>query len=166
MEKETATQADLMETIALLERLHITYWLDGGWGVDVLLGRQTRAHRDIDIDFDSRRTGELLEALQGEGYVITTDWRPARIELYHPERSYIDIHPLLLAEDGTAKQADLEGGWYLFEADYFAKAAFAGKTIPCISAKGQKAFHAGYELREVDLHDIRNIERLLGQGDA
>ena len=36
-----------------------------------------------------------------------------------------------------------------------------GRTIPCISAKGQKVFHTGYELREVDKHDIRNIDHLL-----
>ena len=63
--------------------------------------------------------------------------------------------------DGTAKQADLEGGWYEFEADYFGSVVFEGRTIPCISAKGQKVFHTGYELREVDKHDIRNIDHLL-----
>lgn len=36
-----------------------------------------------------------------------------------------------------------------------------GKTIPCISVKGQKIFHTGYELREVDKHDIEIIENLL-----
>ena len=90
-----------------------------------------------------------------------TDWRPVRIELYHPELSYVDIHPFVINDDGTAKQADLEGGWYEFEADYFGSAVFEGRTIPCISAKGQKVFHTGYELREVDKHDIRNIDHLL-----
>ena len=90
-----------------------------------------------------------------------TDWRPVRIELYHPELSYVDIHPFVINDDGTAKQADLEGGWYEFEADYFGSAVFEGRTIPCISAKGQKVFHTGYERREVDKHDIRNIDHLL-----
>ena len=92
---------------------------------------------------------------------IETDWRPVRIELHHPERGYLDIHPFVLSKDGTAKQADLEGGWYEFEADYFGRAVFAGREIPCISAKGQEIFHAGYEPREVDLHDMKIIEELL-----
>lgn len=161
MKKETAEQKDLFEVLDFLEEWNITYWLDGGWGVDALIGRQTREHRDIDIDFDSRHTDRLLAALLAAGYVMETDWRPVRIELYHPERGYLDIHPFVLAEDGTAKQADLEGGWYEFEPDYFGRTVFAGRGIPCISAKGQKVFHTGYEPREVDLHDMEMLEEFL-----
>lgn len=161
MKKETAGQKDLFVVLDFLEELDITYWLDGGWGVDALVGRQTREHRDIDIDFDSRHTDRLLTALLAAGYVMETDWRPVRIELHHPERGYLDIHPFVLAEDGTAKQADLEGGWYEFEPDYFGRTVFAGREIPCISAEGQKAFHTGYEPREVDLHDMEMLEEFL-----
>ena len=109
MKKETAGQKDLFEVLDFMEELDITYWLDGGWGVDVLIGRQTREHRDVDINFDSRHTDGLLDALLAAGYVIETDWRPVRIELHHPERGYLDIHPFVLSKDGTAKQADLRG---------------------------------------------------------
>jgi lincosamide nucleotidyltransferase A/C/D/E len=37
---------------------------------------------------------------------------------------------------------------------------FEGKTIPCISLKGQKVFHSGYELRDKDKHDISILESL------
>ena len=161
IKKETVTKTDLLKVLDLMEASGIQYWLDGGWGVDVLVGKQTREHRDVDINFDARCTDVLLDALVSRGYEIVTDWRPVRIELYHPELSYVDIHPFVINDDGTAKQADLEGGWYEFEADYFGSAVFEGRTIPCISAKGQKVFHTGYELREVDKHDIRNIDHLL-----
>ena len=46
------------------------------------------------------------------GYKIDTDWKPVRIELYSDELGYLDIHPFVLNESGTSKQADLEGGWY------------------------------------------------------
>lgn len=29
-------------------------WLDGGWGVDALLGRQTRPHDDMDIVIEQK----------------------------------------------------------------------------------------------------------------
>ena len=103
----------------LLEKTGITYWLDGGWGVDVLAGRQTRTHRDIDIDFDAQYMEKLLDMLLYIGYKIDTDWKPVRIELYSDELGYLDIHPFVLNEDGTSKQTDLEGGWYEFEKDYF-----------------------------------------------
>lgn len=160
-QKEAASKEDLIYVLNLMDSLNIRYWLDGGWGVDVLVGEQTREHRDIDIDFDSGHTDELIKLLTARGYLIATDWLPVRIELYHPDRSYLDLHPFLLSDDGWAKQSNLEGGWYEFEPDFFGSAEFLGRKIPCISPKGQKIFHTGYELREVDKHDIKNIDRLL-----
>lgn len=90
-------------------------WRLGG---DVLAGKQTRKHRNIDINFDSRCTNQLLEILIERGYEIVVDLRPVRIELYHMQHSYIDIHPFVLNENGTAKQADLDGGFYEFEAAF------------------------------------------------
>lgn len=155
--KETTTKEDVMTVIKILEDAGITYWLDGGWGIDALVGRQTRAHRDIDIDFDARHTEELLKILADYGYEVDTDWTPVRIELYSKEFGYLDIHPFVLNDDGTSKQANPEGGWYEFEADYFGNAVFEGKTIPCISVKGQKVFHTGYKLRDIDKHDMEMI---------
>lgn len=106
IKKETVTKADLLKVLDLMETSGMRYWLDGGWGVDVLLGKQTREHRDVDINFDARYTDALLRTLVSHGYEITTDWRPVRIELCHPELSYVDIHPFVINEDGTAKQAD------------------------------------------------------------
>lgn len=156
--KETTTKEDVMTVIKILEDAGITYWLDGGWGIDALVGRQTRAHRDIDIDFDARHTEELLKILADYGYEVDTDWTPVRIELYSKEFGYLDIHPFVLNDDGTSKQANPEGGWYEFEADYFGNAVFEGKTIPCISVKGQKVFHTGYKLRDIDKHDMEMLE--------
>lgn len=158
--KETATQDDLFKVLDLLDRTEIRYWLDGGWGVDVLAGKQTREHRDIDINFDARYTDRLLNVLKENGYQIETDWSPVRVELYHPQLGYIDVHPFVLEQNGTAKQADLEGGWYTFEADIFGNAVFHERNIPCISVKGQRLFHSGYELRDTDRHDLNIIEHL------
>ena len=156
--KEITTKEDLMTIINLLEDSNIKYWIDGGWGVDILAGKQTRNHRDIDVDFDAQHTEELLKILLKYGYEVDTDWKPVRIELYSEKYGYLDIHPFILNEDGTSKQADLEGGFYEFEKDFFSNAIFEGKTIPCISLKGQKIFHSGYEIRDKDKQDISVLE--------
>ena len=158
--KEATTKGDLLTVIDLLDKAGITYWIDGGWGVDILAGKQTRVHRDIDINFDSQSTEKMLNMLLECGYEVDTDWKPVRIELYSPKYGYLDIHPFVLNKDGTAKQADLEGGWYEFEKDLFGNAVFEGKTIPCISVKGQKIFHSGYDLRDKDKHDILILENV------
>lgn len=162
--KEITKKEDLFVLLDLLDRLGMRYWVDGGWGVDILVGRQNREHRDLDINFDGQFTDILLAALEEIGYYITTDWRPCRMELYHPELGYIDIHPMVIADDGSAKQADLFGGWYKFAADYFTSAVFAGRTIPCISAKAQQIFHSGYELQEKDRFDMQNLNAHLAKG--
>ena len=66
--KEITTKEDLMKVIELFENTGITYWLDGGWGVDILAGKQTRIHRDIDINFDAQHTEKLLNVLLNLGY--------------------------------------------------------------------------------------------------
>lgn len=162
-QKEIATQEDLMMVLDVLDGLNIRYWLDGGWGVDVLAGKQTREHRDIDINFDAEYTNQLLDVLKRKGYEIVVDANPVRIELYHPLHSYIDIHPFILKDDGTAKQADFEGGFFEFESDLFGFSMFCDRLIPCISLKGQTLFHTGYELREVDHHDLKILAQLSKQ---
>lgn len=74
--------------INLLENVGIAYWIDGGWGVDLLAGKQTREQRDIDIDFDAQHTEKLLRLLLDYEYEADTDWRPVRIEkaAWQPEK--------------------------------------------------------------------------------
>jgi hypothetical protein len=58
------TAQDALELYALFEKNGIAVCVDGGWGVDALIGRQTRLHADLDIAIEHRdvpRVRELLE---------------------------------------------------------------------------------------------------------
>lgn len=158
--KDIVTKEILLEVLDLLDSMEMRYWIEGGWGIDILLGRQNREHRDVDVDVDGEHLEALLNKLIEKGYEIAADWSPCRIELYHPELSYIDIHPLIINKDGSARQADPHGGWYEFEAKWFCTAVFEGQVIPCISVEAQKAFHSGYEHKEADKIDMKNLDRL------
>lgn len=160
MKKENTSQKDLLTVIEIFEKSNIKYWLDGGWGVDVLSGKQTRVHRDIDINYDANEKEKLLKILFEYGYQIETDCGDIRMELYSQELGYLDIHPFHLDDDGGAKQANPEGGWFEFPACFFGTALFADKNISCISLEGQLLFHTGYELREKDKHDIAILKQL------
>ena len=75
------TLEQVVAVMDILRSLSCQFWLEGGWGVDALVGRQTRSHRDVDIDFDGTFEEEVLAALLAMGYAIEMDWRPNRVEL-------------------------------------------------------------------------------------
>ena len=158
--KASVSKDELFRVLDLLDKTGIAYWLDGGWGVDALVGRQTREHRDVDIDFDAAATGALLRVLAQSGYTIETDQSPVRIELHSDTLGYLDIHPFVLQSDGGARQANPEGGWWSFRARYFGETVFEGRAVRCISVAGQLAFHSGYEPRAVDRHDLTLLQAL------
>lgn len=59
------------EVLAVLERLErtgIECWVDGGWGIDALLGAQTRPHRDLDLVLDRTQIRSARRALTPLGY--------------------------------------------------------------------------------------------------
>jgi lincosamide nucleotidyltransferase A/C/D/E len=128
--------------------------------VDALVGHQTRAHRDVDIDIDAGREEAVLAALAELGYRVDTDWRPNRVELASSGRGWVDLHPLLLKEDGSGRQAALGGGYHVFPAAFFTVGSLGGKSVPCVSAAAQRLFRTGYELRAVDAHDLALLDEL------
>ncbi|MGZ4382041.1 MAG: nucleotidyltransferase domain-containing protein, partial [Gaiellaceae bacterium] len=40
---------DVLEVLAALGEAGVRASLEGGWGVDALVGRQTREHEDLDL---------------------------------------------------------------------------------------------------------------------
>lgn len=152
-----ADKNSFLMIVDLLTEMKIRFWVEGGWGIDVLIGKQTRDHRDIDIDFDAAAESRLLKKLSELDFQITTDERPTRVEFYHPKYGFLDLHPFDLSQAGIMKQADPAGGWFELEAEWFTTSVFEGRNIPCVSFEGQKLFHSGYELREVDRTDLKNL---------
>lgn len=89
-------------------------WVSGGWGVDALVGRQTRVHRDLDLAVDADLQEAALGALGHLGYTVQTDWLPVRVELGAPGKRWVDLHPLRFDEAGDAVQAGLDGAVFLY----------------------------------------------------
>ncbi|MHA1547625.1 MAG: nucleotidyltransferase domain-containing protein, partial [Alphaproteobacteria bacterium] len=53
--------------LSLYQRLKeegIKVWIDGGWGVDALLGEQTRPHGDLDLVVQERDLVRLVKILK------------------------------------------------------------------------------------------------------
>jgi lincosamide nucleotidyltransferase A/C/D/E len=151
------------EVLAVLRALDETgCWVavEGGWGVDALAGRQTRPHRDLDLDIDATQERASLRLLQEMGYTIETDWRPTRVELVAPGRGRVDVHPLTFDAEGNGIQAGLHGERYLYPAASFVTGQIDGQTVRCLSGKQQIEWHSDYELRESDHADLAVLQRL------
>ena len=149
-----------LTVLATVRTIGCRFWLEGGWGVDALVGRQTRSHRDVDIDIDGDFEGEVLAALHDLGYAIETDWRPNRVELAASGRGCVDVHPLVIDERGNARQTALGGGWHEFPRSFFTVGRLGDVSVPCFTVEAQRLFHTGYDLRDVDRRDLAVLDRL------
>lgn len=159
---EKVTEKNLFYVLNIFDELKVNYWLDGGWGVDVLTRKQNREHRDVDIDFDAQHTQIVIQKLKEIGYITEVDWMPARMELKHERLGYLDIHPINFNDDGTITQADPVGGRYTFRPEWFTSTKYKGREIPCISQEAQLLFHSGYDLTDKDHFDIHNLRQNKG----
>jgi lincosamide nucleotidyltransferase A/C/D/E len=70
-----------------------------------------------------------------------------RVELAAAGRGWVDLHPLLIEEDGRARQAALGGGFHDFPSTFFTVGPLDGAPVPCVSAPAQSLFRTGYEAR-------------------
>ncbi|HEX6699360.1 MAG TPA: hypothetical protein VF101_01370, partial [Gaiellaceae bacterium] len=59
---------EVVRLLDLLQSADVAVWLDGGWGVDALLGEETREHDDLDLVVELSDVPQLTEALVGAGY--------------------------------------------------------------------------------------------------
>lgn len=150
------TEQDVVTLLELLAAKGVTPWVDGGWGVDALLGEQTREHGDLDIVIESHDETAVLDVLRDEGFHEVPMWftTPVHSVWQHDDGRALDLHVVELNDQG--------GGVYGDEGVYPAegltgRGAIGGRQVRCISAATQVEFHRGYELRAQDRHDVQQL---------
>ena len=152
--------------LAALDAVGLRWWIGGGWGVDALVGQQTRVHRRRP---GTRRTVTpdlALSALSALGYRVETDWLPSRVEFAASSARWVDLHPLTFDEGGTGWQANVEGlPPFRYPPDAFATGLIAGCVVSCLSVAQQLLFHSGYPPRRQDLADAALLRTLQRQHD-
>jgi lincosamide nucleotidyltransferase A/C/D/E len=152
--------SDVLAVLDALANAGCRTWVGGGWGVDALAGRQTRPHRDLDLAIDADHEAAAIEALHPLGFVVETDWRPVRVELVAEASRWVDLHPVAFDSDGNGLQADIDGGHFEYLRDCFTAGSIGGVAVPCLSVDQQLRFHAGYQPRSNDRHDLALLHDL------
>lgn len=140
--------ADLVRVLERLEEAGVSVWLDGGWGVDALLGQQTREHDDLDLVAELSDSERIVEALRGLDYVVVAGVPPRSFVLVDPVGRQVDVHPVVFVEGGGRYEMDEGRQWLYPEQGFHGRGSVAGTSVHCLSPEVQVLVHAGYELRE------------------
>ncbi len=165
MAEPTLSAADAVEIIGLLESAGVTVWVDGGWGVDALLGEQTRSHADLDIDVPATDLPALHRALAAHGFEHTPapDDRAWNFVMTDRRGRALDVHVLTMDGAGNGwygPPGDQRLGWPA--EDLTARGTIAGRPVRCPTARWQVDSHDGYVLDSDDRADLRALCRRFG----
>jgi len=150
--------ADVIDVASTLLAAGVSFWLDGGWGVDALLGEETRRHDDLDIVIRLDDSESVIEHLVAVGFNVETDSRPTQFVLADANDRRIDFHPVVFQTDGSARQigAGPNGADAFFPTSGFSGLGqITGKEFPCLSPRLLVLFHTGYPPQPKDRHNVR-----------
>lgn len=155
--------SDVIEVLDILEATGVEVWLNGGWGVDALLGEQTRTHDDMDVFMSSSDVGAVQDALRPLGFVLVVDELPQGFVLRDAADRRVDFHPLAMQPDGRGVQHMLTGEtWTLYAAGFLGRGQVGDRTVRCLTPDEAVREHLGYEQSELDHADMRLLGERFG----
>jgi lincosamide nucleotidyltransferase A/C/D/E len=144
-----------IELYQLLDRAGIKIWIDGGWAVDALLGKHTRAHEDLDIVIETRDLSRMVSLLAahgiteaGEDYAL-----PWNFLLRNDASIQVDVHAILFDAEGIPMYGPPEGA--VVYPDLSGQGIIAGQSVRCTTPQSLVEYRTGFELRARDFHDVR-----------
>lgn len=161
---------DAVHLCELLEQHHIRFWVMGGWGVDALLHRQTRTHKDLDILALLGNLPQLQMLFAEQGFILKLVWEenrwvdmdgapdrlPTAFVVADAQGREIDVHIIDIGADGAIIQ-HYDSPWPLPNA-LTGQGSIAGTAITCVSRETQIAMHTGYTLPEAHLRDLELLQ--------
>jgi lincosamide nucleotidyltransferase A/C/D/E len=135
--------ARVVETLEALERAGVVIYCMGGWGIDALVGEQSRKHRDLDLIIERQNWDAADRALAGLGYKrwyeqSSDDPLGDRVVVRDAAMRVVDIHPVDLEDANLSVVAGSIGG----------------HPVTCLSAEEQ--FHSHQTFRNRLPHEWRS----------
>lgn len=141
----------VVELMQLFDQHSIEVVVDGGWGVDALLGKQTRPHADLDIALQHKDVPKLRALLEARGYkdVPRDDTRDCNFVMGNDQGHEVDFHSYTFDAQGKL----VFGVAYPLES-LTGAGSIQGYPVKCITAEWMVQFHTGYALDENDYRDV------------
>jgi lincosamide nucleotidyltransferase A/C/D/E len=159
----TMTEADVAEVLEWLGAGEIPVWLNGGWGVDALIGEQTRDHDDLDLIVRDEHVSRVSHALAEHGFRLSRGDEGGFLLTDDRDR-VVDLHTVRFDSRGNAHfEGENRGPFEHPAAAFAATGNIAGRRVVCLSAEAQMTDHAwGYTPGDTDFHDMRLLHERLG----
>jgi lincosamide nucleotidyltransferase A/C/D/E len=155
--------ASVVEILDWLSASDVHVWLDGGWGVDALLGQQTRAHKDLDLIVLADDASRMRDLLSRQGFKL--DRGPQWNFVLRDDRGReVDVHPVRFDDQGNGHLRTEAGEPFVHVASALAGiGTVAERDAKCLSAEAQMLNHShGYIPADTDFHDMRLLNARLG----
>ncbi|HSB66630.1 MAG TPA: hypothetical protein VLD65_08620 [Anaerolineales bacterium] len=170
------TQDEVIQLYQRFEDNAIWVWLNGGWGIDALLGECTRPHKDLDIFVLVDDVTRLNQLLAPDGYkfkktwsenLTTVDSSGNTIEtgyvLSDPDGRELDVHAFRFDPQGNGIPAwQVEEGFILTPQDLSGVGSIDGFRVRCQSAENQMLCHMGYVIPDHQWPDLDALHERLG----
>ena len=156
---------EVLKVIDALEEWNLQVWIDGGWGVDALLGEVTRTHDDVDLVVELTALGSVFECLSNPRIFCHREpCLRSGVVLTSPDGRQVDLHPVTLDENGTGWQtrAAPDGSDCPYPAVGFTVGRIMDLPVPCLSAELQLEHHNGYIPRDRDREDMGRLASRFG----
>lgn len=154
----------VLDLLDLLGNAGVSVWLDGGWGVDALLGTQTRAHDDLDLIVRLEDVPRLEHTLARLEYTRAHGMPPTSFELIDAEGHQVDVHPVTFTGSGEALYR-MENGedWHYPAGSLLAAGVIQGREVACQTPAMQLLSHTtGYALDAAHQRDVAALSERFG----
>jgi len=153
------SSGDVVELYRAFCDTGIEIWVDGGWAVDALLGRQTRPHKDLDIVVRRSDEPKLRELLGARGYrdVPRDDTSAWNFVLGDASGREVDVHAIVFDADGNGLYGPIEKGVMYPAAALIGAGTIDRHRVKCISAEYMVKFKTGYKPSASDFQDIASL---------
>jgi lincosamide nucleotidyltransferase A/C/D/E len=144
--------ADVIELLEFLEESGLEAYVDGGWAIDALLGKQTRSHDDLDVAIPHAHVPLLRHLMATRGFheQPQADSWECNFVLADAGDRRLDVHSYTL--DSAGKNV----GGVPYAAEHLTgTGVIAGRPVRCMDPAWLVRFHTGYKVDERDYHDVR-----------
>jgi lincosamide nucleotidyltransferase A/C/D/E len=165
-------ERDVLWILDALKGAGIPCVIGGGWGVDALVGHQTRRHHDLDLvllefERDEPRARAILIPL-GFGQLsrshASTRWMPSRSVMDDGAGRCIDLVSLeaaqlasMLGHREPVGDLSSDDG----NSSLFVSGIVGGRLVACLSAEAQLLLHTRFDLRTHHKRDVRLLRNTL-----